>query len=315
MHLPVVFWRNRSVNLVSFGLFASVGSMLGTLVSFYYLFANGVDISQVGWQIALTTTGFNLLFAKLFVGYSVGMKSYLKDITHNLNQTSFHQQGGVIGFILSIILLHYWLGIPVTLLGDTACLGGILIVAIGRIGCFNYGCCTGIVAHGSTGRPYTDPEARICRDHPELLNTPLIPVQLYAAAIDIFIFGLCCLAWLFFHYSGLIMTVFFVGLNLKRIAIQPYRFKSSSNKLPYRWVAFGLILFFAAASLFFNYSGEQFFAPMPPALFSGPLFGQFLLDSPVPLSAIFVTGVINFLAYGIHGRRLGTHFNLNTEHS
>jgi phosphatidylglycerol---prolipoprotein diacylglyceryl transferase len=311
INIPVIFWKGRSFNLVNFGIFAALGAMLGYSVSFFYLQSRGISVSRFCWEMALILCLFNLLFAKLYAMFSIGVSDFFRNIRRHLNETSFYQQGGMIGTITGALLLIFLLDIPVAVLGDSLCLGGIVIMAVGRIGCHCYGCCTGKPVNGHFGIRYTDPNAKICRDHPELLNAPLLPAQLISSAIDFLIFVLCCVVSVLYPFSGLIMVVFFISFNLKRIAIQHFRIKPANNKIPYRLIAFLFIVFLVLIMLIFHYEGESFFEQTPSEIPFTPIsyFRFWGSDLNVLASLIFVF-MLNFAAYGIHGRRIGTHFNL-----
>jgi len=312
INIPVIFWKGRSFNLVNFGIFAALGAMLGYSISFFYLQSRGIPVNRVCWEIALILSLLNLLFAKLYAMFSIGVSDFFRNLRHHLNETSFYQQGGMIGTIAGALLLIYLRDIPVPVLGDSLCLGGIVIMAVGRIGCHYYGCCTGKPINGRFGIKYTDPNAKICRDHPSLLNTSLLPAQLISSAIDFLIFVLCCAVSVLYPFSGLIMVVFFISFNLKRIAIQHIRLKPTNNKIPYRLIAFLFIVFLLLIMLIFHSKGESFFEQTPSKI-PFTLINYFRFwgsDLNIIASLIFVF-VINFAAYGIHGRRIGTHFNLS----
>lgn len=312
INIPVVFWKGRSFNLVNFGIFAALGGMLGYSVSFFYLQSRGIPINRFCWEIALILSILNLLFAKLYTMFSIGASEFFKNLRHHLNETSFYQQGGMIGTITGTLLLVFLLDIPVSMLGDSFCLGGIVTMAVGRIGCHYYGCCTGKPINGRFVIKYTDPNAKICRDHPALLGTPLLPAQLISSVIDFLIFVLCCVVSVLYPFSGLVMVVFFISFNLKRIAIQHFRLKPTNNKIPYRLISFLFIVFLVLVMLIFHYKGESFFEQTPSQTpFTLINYIRFWgSDLNIIASLIFVF-MINFAAYGIHGRRIGTHLNLS----
>ena len=313
MHIPAVFYHGRSFNLVTFGLFAALGSMTSYSIAFFYLFSMGSPVRHYYWEMAMVLVFSNLIFAKLFSIFSIGREKYFKNLRYQLNETSFYQQGGVIGFIIGTLCLYHLLRIPFFLLSDAVCLGGIVTMFIGRIGCLNYGCCVGKPTQSRFGIAYTDQDAKICRDYPEIINVPLIPVQLIASGVDFFLFCLCYNVIVFFSYSGLIMIIFFLGVNLKRIVLQPLRWKDSSNKIAYQWVALALILTFTLIIFFFRSRGEVIFThENSVTLFSIGNYLNFLSLQPLILVSLFVVGVVNFVVYGLHGRRLGTHFNINS---
>jgi len=311
MNIPVIIWKGRSFNLVNFGIFAALGSMLGYSISFFYLRSRGVPIDQFCWEIVLILNLLNLLFAKLYAMFSIGVTDFFKNLRHYLNETSFYQQGGMIGTITGTLLLYFLLDIPIAMLGGSICLGGVMTISVGRIGCHYYGCCTGKPIKGRFGIKYTDPDAKICRDHPALLNTPLLPAQLISSVVDFLIFMLCCAISVLYPFSGLIILVFFASYNLKRIAIQYFRLKPANNKIPYRLIAFLFIVFLILIILIFHYNGEPFFEQIPSKTpFTLINYLRFLgSDLHITASLIFVF-MINFAAYGIHGRRIGTHLNL-----
>lgn len=313
MKIPVVFYQGRSFNLVTFGLFSAIGSIISYLICIYYLYSQGTDIAPISWKIIMVLLFFNLFFAKFYSVFDIGISGYIKNLKKNLNSTSFYQQGGLIGLLLGTILLYFLLDIPIAVLGDAVGFGGIATMAIGRLGCYNYGCCTGKPTKSKIGLKYDDPKARICRDNPDFLHVPLIPVQLFSSAADFLILIICGLVAVYFPYSGLIMIIIFLGINLKRILIQPYRYKNQSNRIHYRIVAFGLIAFFIIISIIFYFLGETFFEYKEPVIPLTPAnFFKFLVSDFSILASVIAGGIINFIAYGIHGRKLGTYFNIKS---
>lgn len=312
MKIPVIFWRGRSFNLVNFGIFAAIGSMLGYSVCFFYLHTRGVKIERFCWEIVLALNLFNLLFAKLYAIFSIGLTNYFRNFRHFFNETSFYHQGGMIGMILGTIFLGLLLDIPLAMFGDAVCMGGIVTLLIGRVGCHHYGCCTGKPTKGRWTIRYNDPDAKICRDNPDFLNAPLIPIQLIAALLDFFIFLICVIVSIQYPFSGLIIVLFILLVNLKRFTIQKFRLKPATNKIPYRLVAFFIFVFIVLIILFFHYKGELFFEKYSPEFpFTLKNYFRFLVTDLNILASLILVAVINFVAYGIHGRRIGTHLNLS----
>ena len=312
LKIPVVFLHGRSFNLVNFGIFAAIGSMLGYSISFYYLYSRGIQINNFCWEIVLTFNLLNILFSKLYGMFLEGPSNYFRNFLHYFNETSFYNQGGVISFFFGTILLSVLLEIPLAILGDAVCLGGIVTMAIGRIGCHYYGCCTGKPSDSRFSITYSDPNAKICRDDIRFLNTPLFPVQLISSAINFLIFAIFIIVSIQFPFSGLIMITFIVGFNLKRFIIQNYRLKPTANKIPYRMIALVFIVSFVLIILFFNYMGDLFFEETPAIMpFTAYNFLRFLVSDFNILGSLILVAIINFIAYGIHGRKIGTHLNLS----
>ncbi|HEY9114627.1 MAG TPA: prolipoprotein diacylglyceryl transferase family protein [Bacteroidales bacterium] len=314
MKIPVVFWNGGSYKLINFGVFAAFGAMFGYSVGFFYLYSKGLEISQYCWTISFILVFFNIFFAKAYNIFSIGIKPYFGNFRHNFNDTSFYLQGGIIGFILGTFLLYFLLNIPFAILADAVSIGGIIVMAFGRIGCHNYGCCTGKPTCGRIGIVYKDPNAKICRENPQMMNVPLIPIQLISSAINFLIFAVCVFIAFYYPYSGLITITFFIAVNIKRILIQKYRLKEGKNKIPYRSVSFGFIIAIILIIWFFQSTGELFFQPSVSVIpfTPGNYFRFIISDFNVVTSLLFVF-VVNFIAYGINGRVVGKHFNLPSD--
>lgn len=311
MKIPVIIYNGGSFKLVNFGLFVSAGTLLGNSVAFFYLYTRGVRVADFCWELALILNLLNLVFAKLFYAFSVGILTYFRNFRHYFNETIFFNQGGMIGIIFGNIAASIFLDIPFVTLADAICLGSGLIMATGRIGCHYYGCCTGKPTTGPFSVIYSDPDSAVCRQNPAFSNTPLIPVQLIAALLDFMIFLISCTVAIHYPYSGLIMLIFIIFVNLKRIILQNFRQKLQSNKIPYKLVASAIILFaLLIAWAFHEYGSTLLERQYPMVAFSLPdYFRFFVSDANIPAS-LMIIAVVNFLAYGVHGRRTGTHTNL-----
>lgn len=312
LNIPVVFLHGRSFNLVNFGIFAALGAMLGYSVSFFYLQTRGVPINQICWEIVVVFNLLNILFAKLYAMFSEGIFNYFKNFGRYFNETTFYNQGGLIGMLVGTVFLSLLLKIPFSILGDAVCLGGIVTMAIGRIGCHYYGCCTGKPVNSKLAIRYKDLDAKICRDDISFLNTPLFPIQLLSAALNCCIFIICSVVAVQYPFSGLVMIIFFLCFNIKRIIIQKYRLKPARIKIPYRMVALILIVSLVLIILFFHFKGDLFFVKLTTTVpFSIFNYFRFLVSNLNLLASLIVVAIINFIAYGIHGRKIGTHLNLS----
>ena len=313
LKLPVVFYHGKSFNLVTFGLFAALSSIVGYSIAYFFLFSRGLPVTEYSWFMVFFIIVPNLVCAKLFSVFSTGRKRFLKNLRYHLNETSFYQQGGIFGFIIGLICLFYIRRIPFFLLCDAVGLGAFATMFIGRLGCYNYGCCVGKPAQGNFGITYSDPEAKICREVPGFKGILLIPVQLIASSIDLFLFCLSVGVVHFYPFSGVILIIFLLGINLKRIILQPLRWKDSSNKISYQWVAFILIITLLLMILFFYVSGEVIFREETAMIpFTPIMFVKFIMTNPEIFFPLFAGAVINFIAYGIHGKKPGTHFNITS---
>ena len=135
---------------------------------------------------------FKITFAKLFLFFD-RWEFYSADPAKILDPSSGRLDGGIIGYILLLIIYSRVIKFPFWRMSDLVipCLA--VAVAAGRIGCFINGCCYGIACDLPWAIIYTDPHSYAS------INTPLHPVQLYQAA------------W----YAAVFMTVWLLRKHLK----------------------------------------------------------------------------------------------------
>ena len=305
-----VIFSARSFHLVYFGVFASVSSIISMSLFYYYVISKGIVINYSLWVIFGLPIIMNLICAKLFHIFSVGFPKFKKNQLKYLNETSFYNQGGMLGIAVAMVVIYFLTGIPGFVIFDGTVYGCTLALFFGRLGCLNYGCCIGRPTENGLGVAYTSPDSKIARTFPDLIGIKLIPVQLYSALINFGIFLVMTISIHYFPYDGLIGLIFVFLYNLKRVIIQPYRIKESSNNFNYRLVAFLIMFFLSGIILLFIFSGEIFFLPDPSKFqFSVTNYFRYSLFSPGLAGPVIVCSTITFLAYGVHGKRLGSHIS------
>ncbi len=189
---------------------------------------------------------------------------------------------------------------------------GCLSLALGRIGCYSYGCCHGRQTTSRFSTVYTHPLTKALRVFPELTNVPLVPTQLISAAYAFALFFV--MIWALFHSprAGVVSAIFILAYNLFRIFIERYRLSvvNVSAKTVHMKFYMGVattILGFGAAYLVF-----VLWDTAPLLTFKAPLtLGEFLVEDVFRLQTIVAIAII-FVTYlffwGTHYKKLGQHF-------
>ncbi len=302
-----VLYSNRFFHIVNFGIFSALNAIIIIWIFAYYLYSRGIEPgSIIHWMLPLSAL-FVWAGARIMHLISLG-KEFFKAPFRSLLQTGFYMQGGVVGAIIWSILISSTTGIPLSLVWDGLALGALLGQVIGRIGCFNYGCCYGKPTASRWGTAYTNPQSKILRINPGFQGVSVHPAQLYKAFSNLVMFLLLIL--LFPLPSGAISIIFLVYHGLSRMAFEYFR-SDLFQHLKRQWLSLkfallsviaGLLLIIGGPMLDDNFYREESVA-VSMNLFS---FYSFLAANPLMLGIGLSIGFLTFLGYGIHGHSLGT---------
>jgi prolipoprotein diacylglyceryltransferase len=308
---PVMF-KIGSYHIVYFGLFAALGVIASLSISFFFLYSKG------------RLNGLNPMGVALFllIGDMVGVKAiYIfalgKRFFHNpkafLNETTMYNQGGLFGVMIVMTAVALLAKIEFFVMFDAIVLGSTFGLFLGRLGCYNYGCCFGIPAERRPSISYHRHTSKVIRTNPELKGVALVPTQLYTAYFDFFMFILFTVLAVVLPWDGVITLVFVFIFNGFRFVIQKVRFVEQSDIVNFSSIAIGYFIMGLAlwCGFFLLQGGHMVYRP-----FYIPFtFGQwahFISTYPWILLSLLVSGVISFIFYGVHGKELGTHTNIRT---
>ena len=150
-----------------FGLFTSLGFLSGIFMMYSNI---NKDVKPLMFAIIGTILG-NILDSKNFNNY----------ITLNYKEIKprFYSFGSIFGYLLSILTLHFFYDIPLSLSWFSLLKGLLILSGIGRLGCHYYGCCYGKICDSNIyGIKYNDEDALVLRECPHFKNKLLYPVQL-----------------------------------------------------------------------------------------------------------------------------------------
>lgn len=305
-----IMLKTNSFQIVYFGLFAGCGVMASLSISFFYLYAKGC-FSLAPIPTALVLVGAHLIGVKALYFLALGKKFLLNPKTY-LNETTMYNQGGLFGVVIATAAIAFVKHIDPLIMFDAMVLGGSFGLFLGRLGCYNYGCCFGIPTSGLIHVTYHPSCSKIIRTNPELKGVPLVPTQLYSAYFDLFLFITSIALALINRGNGLITLAFIFLFNGFRVTIQRVRFVEKSDlagfsKIAILYLVTGLVMWI---SLFLGGGGRIVSRPFQ-VPFTLKSWAQFVVGTKVML-ALLITGAISFLFYGVHGKELGNHTNLRS---
>jgi prolipoprotein diacylglyceryltransferase len=300
-----IFLKGRSFHLVYFGIFAAMNTFLTSSMFLFYIDAKGYNFKSSLFLIMGLCMAGDIVGVKLFHAVSLGI-DFFNDVKKHINQTAMYNQGGILGIFSALIIIALFEDIDLFVILDGAAYGAVIGLAIGRLGCYNYGCCFGRPTKSICSVTYTNPNSKVLRLNPQLKDVPLIPTQVYSSYANILLFVLFTLTARNFPFDGVISLLFVVLYNGFRIFIEKYRVWTSGPN--YAKVAvrllLGFLLFFVS---YFLITGKVF--AHRPFLYPISLhnYWRYIFSSRDVFLAVSFASVISFLFYGIHGKVLGKH--------
>ena len=300
-----ILYHGEHFYLMKFGLYVGIGSFFTASLFLSYLASKGIDFgwSILGWY--LIASFLVILFSKLFHPFAVG-KDFFSDPKQYLSQTAFYNQGGQFGMIVALLLLCYIEKVSYLLLFDAMVYGACFGLFIGRLGCFNYGCCYGRRTESHFAVRYQHPAAKILREEPALFNVNIIPIQLINAGYDLLLFIALTAIYFFDLRDGILSLIFIIFYNLFRVFTNHYRNISSRTNRTQKTIA-GIYVIGAIilAILAFFYYRQLPFTPIVYPL----SFKFYVVTTFTKLSYLFtslLSGLLFFVVYSYH-KSLGKH--------
>jgi prolipoprotein diacylglyceryltransferase len=306
-------FNGGSFHLVYFGLFAALGAMAALSLFCFYLHTRDLFEGLTVLPVALAFTLGDMVGVKALYYISLG-REFFRNPKHYLNETTMYNQGGLMGMTLIGIGVALIYSINPLIMFDAMVIACSFALFLGRLGCYNYGCCFGKPTSSHVHVTYHFDSSKIIRTNPELKNVPLVPTQLYTAYFDLFMFFVFAgIVWIY-PADGLISLMFVLLFNGFRIFIQKYRFTEPSDMLNYTRIAAGyFIMGLTAWLLLFFVSGGELIARPLQNPFSVGAWVNFVCTAPGMISSMLIIGIVVFAFYGVHGRKLGTHVNLSDQ--
>lgn len=300
LHNRVVLFSTRYVTFVTFGLFAALGGMLSFVVVFARQVQAGLEPERYAFSLFVVIPILILLGSRLFV-LAIQWRSLQENPIETLRKPGFAFQGGLIAATVGAVTIAAVNQLDMLLFLDTFCLGLPLGHAIGRLGCHSYGCCHGKPTCWAPGIRYTNPDSKAVWDS-GLAGVELHPTQFYSALGNLGLFLLLNLLATSELKAGMIGACYLILGSFGRVVIEFYRgipVRRFGQLSLFQLVALGLLLS-GVVLLVVSIVGEAKSDFGDVAIFHQALLSSF------SLAGYFVwLFVMLFVAFGIHGKRVG----------
>lgn len=302
-----VICRTRSIHLVGFGLFAAAGCLAFGVVLLSFLYGKQVsdrNICQIG-----------VLFPLLIVFIWLGARAmnfahfgtdFIRNPAKHLKSTGFNVHGGFVGALAWGAIVGACLHVSFLVIMDAMCLSALISQFMGRIGCYNYGCCYGTPTSLPCAVSYHNKDAKILRVNPGMKGVPVHPVQLYMAFASLTLFVAFLMIGPLTIPTGYIFAVFMTYHGIGRLLFEKCRgdlhrdYDPTASRLRFTG-GFSILLTVAGLSLLVYLVSRRPVQSIPPR----PI-GGLLQDHALFLGMVVVAAVLTFIGYGVHGPRLGT---------
>lgn len=306
-----ILYKSKDFYIVYFGLYSAIASFMMASLVLTYLASKGVTFGYtiiIWFNIGALISG---LVSKLLHPIVIG-KDFFCNPKKYLRQTAFYNQSAQYGSLIAVIVISYAENVNFLLLLDAVCYGGCLALAIGRMGCYNYGCCYGRPTTSCISVRYTNFDSKILRIFPEFYNVNLIPTQLINVLFDFSLFVILTIIYFNNAKNGIIFLIFGICYNLFRVFTQRLRgieIKENGKREHKLFIYFsgsliGVALISALLAIYYYP-----LLPITPTII--PLSISFYLKNTffnfINLSTELVAASIYFVMHGFH-KKLGQHF-------
>jgi len=305
---PLVLFQGQSITFVSFGLLVGIGAIMGLIHTWFYLgayqiIANTQQSNQLALTLALGVPVSAYLLTRLL---DIGsLLSGEKTFMEFMRTVSFGLWGGLVGGLFILTIFSFMTATPLFALLDAFAVGIPLAQVFGRLGCLNYGCCHGKECSTNTrfGIQYQNPQSKVLRYDSGLKGKHLYPTQIYSVLANMLIYSVLLSLALFWDTRpvGLLAAVYMGLYGLKRFSVEYLRGEFPRvyfwGLTVWQWFSLSFILQGAVILGIVlsrgNAMGELNLAAGMEGLFSA-------------IGVLIFTSNILGLAYGTHGRKIGS---------
>lgn len=215
----VVLFRRGDYIFVTEGLFTGLGAFFSII--FFILYQASIVTNPVFWVVEIFfILGFGMIGSR---GLSAIASFYftVRD-PKRVRYPGFIYYGGMIGGLFGSIIFALLFGYNPLAIMDGAAIGAAISEAIGKIGCFTYGCCWGKPTSKKWGVRFKNPLSKVNRFKYKP-GQKLYPTQLMQSAQLFFIFIVLLLFTGFQRVYGHLTAVYFILHGAFRLFIEHYR--------------------------------------------------------------------------------------------
>lgn len=301
-----ILYKGKNFQFVNFGTLMVLSIFFSNTLWLFYLNAKGIELKHhLAIPVGILFVSM-VFFTKFFSVFIIGT-DFFKRPLHYINQTTMYNQGGILGGIVGVIIIWLMEDINLVILMDAVCYGSAFGLFIGRLACFNYGCCYGQPTNKNLCVSYKHTQSKVLRDNPDFQNKALYPTQLIEAFFNLTIFAILSLQMKLSNYNGVIFIVFFFSYNLFRFLNQQKRATAKVNTLTITALVYTLIG--ASVLILSFFLGELYYSQTPFTKSMGIVpFLKYLINTNGLFLFMGLISVVTFIFYGLHGRKLGQYF-------
>ncbi len=305
---PLVLYQGQSITLVGFGFFVGMGTLLAVLHAIFYLgtyqiLPQNYQIGQLALGVAVVAPISGYIMTRF-----LDIKTWLsgeKSFVEYVRTVSFGLWGSLTGGLIMITVFSSMYQISLLSLLDAFALGVPLAQAFGRLGCLNYGCCHGkeCTADRQPGIRYFDSRTKVLRFNPELKGKRLHPTQLYSVLANLAIYSVILSLSIFWNDRppGILVAIYMGMYGIKRFSIEFLRGEFPrvylSGLTIWQWFSISFIVLGLGILSYVLTSDVTIGA-------SNSSVGVESLRAM--LGVLILAPVIMGLAYGTHGRKIGS---------
>lgn len=299
-----MLYERTRFQVVGYGLFAALEVLVLLVFLCYALDLRGYPLPAALWAVVPL-----LVAVTVVASAAINVLRRWRDAatwTLLLARPGLNVHGGMIGAAVAGSVVSVYADIDVFAVLDAMAWGFLAGHALGRIGCFNYGCCYGRPTGSPFGIAYSDLRSRVLRVRPGLAGVPLHPVQLYSAAVNLLGFVLATLLIASNTSAGIAAGAFLVYHGVARTLLERFRYDTyesgGRNRVAFRFALVTIACGVAILGERVAHAGLFSAAPLSHAV-SPKTFARFLAGNHERLLPACISGcAFTFAVLGIRPR-------------
>ena len=221
-HNHTVAFRVGNWVVTTYAFFNATAFFFGCTISLWFNSMGGFDASRMARLHFLIALPAILIGSRVF-SICTDWKRLCDSPWEAVLRPGYMYHGGLFGGLLAFGAIAHLTKSPFLFLCDSVVIALPFAEAIGRLGCYVYGCCWGRPASHGLGIRYTSLDSSVLRNVPDLLGVKLHPVQLYFAASSMLLFFFMLQLLPHRQFDGMLTAVYFAVHPIGRFALEKLR--------------------------------------------------------------------------------------------
>lgn len=221
-----VLFRWRDYVFVTFGLFGGIATFVGGVMGGYLMLGQGVPLLDSALILGGLLMG-HVVAARVVLLPWWGLR-LLRRPGQVLRTVEFASWGGYVAVAIAMGVYASATSFSFFQLTDIAARVGPLAHAIGRLGCFTFGCCFGRPTRFPLAVRYDSPEAKASRVA-GFQGVPIHPVPLYEAAYNVVLFLILNAVAMAGAPQGMPSALYLVLYGAGRFVLEAVRYNGPSD--------------------------------------------------------------------------------------